>query len=183
MRWVVNGTTWQLYPRERDPVRTVQEARWVPLPDRTGAGNLAPTVTRYPDCPAFSESQYRLRYPGPCFNFVLPLYLLCLLGVWYMSYFLRTASSKMPNMLIFYVCHSTAVLLRKMLFIILLRTVTHVKKLRSYYRNIVTSKQFRNAGVHTRTHDSSNTQPFKIVYCFESRATSRARIKSSSVHI
>ena len=58
VRWglVVNATPRPLYPRERDPVPIVQEARW--------AKNLAPTQIRSPDRPARTESLYRLGYPG-----------------------------------------------------------------------------------------------------------------------
>ena len=38
--WVVNATSQSLYPRERDPVPIVQEARWVSQPVWTGAENL-----------------------------------------------------------------------------------------------------------------------------------------------
>ena len=36
-----------------------------PGPVRTGAENLAPTGIRSPNCPARSESLYRLSYRGP----------------------------------------------------------------------------------------------------------------------
>jgi hypothetical protein len=42
MWWVVNPTPRLLYPRERDPVYTVQEAGWDPGPVWTGAEILAP---------------------------------------------------------------------------------------------------------------------------------------------
>ena len=48
----------------KDPVPVVQEAGWAPGPVWTGAGNLAHTGIRSPDCPARSESLYRLSYPG-----------------------------------------------------------------------------------------------------------------------
>ena len=38
--------------------------RWAPGPGLTGAEKLAPTGIRTPDCPARSESLYRLSYPG-----------------------------------------------------------------------------------------------------------------------
>jgi hypothetical protein len=65
MGWVVNATHRPLYPRERDPVPTVQEARWAPGPVWTGAENLAPTGFRSPDRPARSQSLYWISNPGP----------------------------------------------------------------------------------------------------------------------
>jgi len=44
-----------LYPWERDPVPTVQEAGWDPGQVRTGAEYLAPTGIRSPDRPARIE--------------------------------------------------------------------------------------------------------------------------------
>jgi hypothetical protein len=43
----------------------VQEAGWAPGTVWTGAENLVPTGIRSPDCPARSESLYRLNYPFP----------------------------------------------------------------------------------------------------------------------
>ena len=37
MGWVIKATLRPLYPRERAPVPTVQEAVWAPGPVRTGA--------------------------------------------------------------------------------------------------------------------------------------------------
>jgi hypothetical protein len=62
MGWVVYATPRPLCPLERDPVPIVQEAGWTSGLVWTGAGNLAPTGIRYPDCPARSESLYRLSY-------------------------------------------------------------------------------------------------------------------------
>jgi hypothetical protein len=62
---VVNSTPRPLYPRERNPVPIVQEAGWAPGPVWTGAENLASIGIRSPDCPAHSESLYRLSHPGP----------------------------------------------------------------------------------------------------------------------
>ena len=42
----------------KDPVPTVQEARWTPGPVWTGSENLAPNGIRSPDRPARSESLY-----------------------------------------------------------------------------------------------------------------------------
>jgi hypothetical protein len=44
----------------KDPVPIVWEAGWAPGPVWTGAENLAPTGIRSPDCPARSQSLYRL---------------------------------------------------------------------------------------------------------------------------
>ena len=46
-------------------VSIVQEAGWTPGPVWTGAENLAPTGTRFPDRPARSQSLCRLSYFGP----------------------------------------------------------------------------------------------------------------------
>ena len=54
-----------LYPRETDPVPTVQEAGRAPGSVWTGAENPATTEIRSPDRPARSKSLYRLRHPGP----------------------------------------------------------------------------------------------------------------------
>jgi len=45
-------------------VPLVQEAGWAPGPVWTGAENLAPTGIQSPDCPARSQSLYRLSYPA-----------------------------------------------------------------------------------------------------------------------
>jgi hypothetical protein len=50
---------------EKHPVPIAQEAVWAPGPVWTGAENLASTGNRSPDRPAWSESLYRLSYPGP----------------------------------------------------------------------------------------------------------------------
>ena len=57
--WVVNATPRLLYPLERDPVPSVQEAGWYSGPVWTGAENLASMEIRSPDRPAPSESLYR----------------------------------------------------------------------------------------------------------------------------
>ena len=49
----------------KDPVPILQEAGWAPRPVWISAENFASTGIRSPDLPARSESQYRLRYPGP----------------------------------------------------------------------------------------------------------------------
>ena len=63
--WMVNATTWPLYPRGRDAVAIVKESECVPWPVWTGAENLAPTEIRSRDRPARTESQYRLSYRVP----------------------------------------------------------------------------------------------------------------------
>ena len=63
--WVINATPRAVLSRERDPVPIVQEAGWAPGPVWTVVENLAPTAIRSSDCPACSESLYRLSYPGP----------------------------------------------------------------------------------------------------------------------
>jgi hypothetical protein len=63
--WVVSTTPRPLYPRER-PVPIIQEAGWAPGPVWTCAENLAPTGIRSPDCPAHSQSLYRLSYSAHC---------------------------------------------------------------------------------------------------------------------
>jgi hypothetical protein len=66
MGWVINAALRLLYPREKDLVRTVQEAGWAPGPVWMSAENLAPTRIRSLDRPARIELLYRLRYPGHC---------------------------------------------------------------------------------------------------------------------
>jgi hypothetical protein len=50
MGWVVNATPRPLYPQERHTVPIVQEGGWAPGTVWTGAGNLASTGIRSPDC-------------------------------------------------------------------------------------------------------------------------------------
>ena len=52
-------------PREGEPVLILQESGLAPGPVWTVAENLAPTVIRFPDRQARSESLYQLGYPGP----------------------------------------------------------------------------------------------------------------------
>ena len=47
--WVVSTTPRLLYPREREPIPILQEARCSPGPVWKGAENLAPTGIRSPD--------------------------------------------------------------------------------------------------------------------------------------
>jgi hypothetical protein len=64
----MNSTSRPIYPRERDPVPTVQEAGWAPEPVWKGVEkrkSLASTGDRTRERPARSESLYRLHYPGP----------------------------------------------------------------------------------------------------------------------
>jgi len=53
-----------LFTPGKDPVPIVEEAGWAPGPVWTGAENLTPTGIRSSDCPARSQSLYRLRYPA-----------------------------------------------------------------------------------------------------------------------
>ena len=62
--WGVSVTPRSLFTSRKDPVPIVQKARWAPGPVWTRAENLAVTGIRSPDCPARSQSQYRLRYPA-----------------------------------------------------------------------------------------------------------------------
>ena len=48
----------------KDLVPIVQEAGRAPGPVQTGAEILAPAGIRSPDCPAHSQSLYRLSYPA-----------------------------------------------------------------------------------------------------------------------
>jgi hypothetical protein len=61
---VVNATPRPHYPRERDPVPTVQEREWALGTFWTDAENLATTCIRFPDRPAHSELLCQLRYYG-----------------------------------------------------------------------------------------------------------------------
>ena len=62
--WGVSVTPRPLFTPGKDLVPIVQEAGWAPGPVWTGAENLAPTGVRSPDCPAHSQSLYRLIYPA-----------------------------------------------------------------------------------------------------------------------
>ena len=42
MGWAVNTNPRPLYPQQREPIRSVQEAEWAPAPVWTGTENLAP---------------------------------------------------------------------------------------------------------------------------------------------
>jgi hypothetical protein len=65
-RGVVKAMPQPLYPWKKDLVPTVQEAGWAPGQIWLGAENLALTMVRSSDCPACSESLYRLCFSGPC---------------------------------------------------------------------------------------------------------------------
>jgi hypothetical protein len=71
MEEVVNAMPRPLNPRERDPVSTVKEAGWAPLPVWMGVETVAPTGIRSPDRPSSSESLHLLHYPCP--QHLLPL--------------------------------------------------------------------------------------------------------------
>ena len=62
MTTALEGGEGSVFAPGKDPVPIVQEAGWAPGPVRTGAENLAPTGFRSPDCPARSQSLYRLSY-------------------------------------------------------------------------------------------------------------------------
>jgi hypothetical protein len=62
--WGVSVTSRPLFTPGKDPVPIVQDAGWAPCPVWTGAENLFPTGIRSPDCPAPSQSLYRLSYPA-----------------------------------------------------------------------------------------------------------------------
>ena len=63
--WGVSVTPRPFLTPRKDPVPIVQEAGWAPGPVRTGVENLSTTGIRSLDCPALSQSQYRLSYPAP----------------------------------------------------------------------------------------------------------------------
>ena len=56
MEWVFNATTRLLYPREKELVPTMYEARWVSRPDWTGVENLPRIVVGTPNRLARNES-------------------------------------------------------------------------------------------------------------------------------
>ena len=60
---VVSSTPRPHFTRRKDPVPIVQEAGWAPGPDWTG-GKSRPHRDSIPDCPARSQSLYRLSYPA-----------------------------------------------------------------------------------------------------------------------
>ena len=59
--WVVSSTPRPHFTPEKDPVPSLQDARWAPGPVWTG-GKSRPNGIRSPDRPARSESLYRLSY-------------------------------------------------------------------------------------------------------------------------
>jgi hypothetical protein len=64
MGWVVNATPRPAYPRERSGSHCLRGLMG-PRAGLDGVENLASTGIRSPDCPARSQSLYRLSYPGP----------------------------------------------------------------------------------------------------------------------
>ena len=62
-RWVVRSTPRLYFTPGKDPVPIVQQAGWVPWPVWMGRKSR-PTGIRYPNCPAHSQSLYRLSYPA-----------------------------------------------------------------------------------------------------------------------
>ena len=62
--WGISVAPRPLFTPGKDPVPIVQEAGWALGPVWSGAENLASTGIRSPDCPARSQSLYRLSYPA-----------------------------------------------------------------------------------------------------------------------
>ena len=62
--WGVSVTPRPLFTPGKNPVPIVQETGWAPGPVWAGAENRVATGIRSPDCPARSQSRYRLRYPA-----------------------------------------------------------------------------------------------------------------------
>ena len=59
---MVSSTPRPHFTPEKDPTPILQEARWAPGPVWTG-GKSRPHGNSIPDCPARSQSLYRLSYP------------------------------------------------------------------------------------------------------------------------
>jgi len=92
MRSVVKTMPQLLYPQERDPVLLAQEAGYTPGPVQSSAENLAsPTGIHSLDCPACSESLYKLRYPGSPAVFYVALKVVP--SIWFTSPWPRAASA------------------------------------------------------------------------------------------
>ena len=60
--WGLSTMPQPLFAPGKDPVPIVQKAGWAPGPVWTGVENLASTRIRSLDCPACSQSLYRLRH-------------------------------------------------------------------------------------------------------------------------
>ena len=78
----------------KEPVPIVQEAGWAPGPVWTGAENPSLTGIRSPDCPARSQSLYRLSYQFPGYRFGERMIDILVWGdarfiVWYFALVLR----------------------------------------------------------------------------------------------
>ena len=71
---MVSSTPRPYFTPGKDPVPIVQEAGWAPGLVRTG-GKSRPTGIRSPDCPARSQSLYRLSYPAHCSVLIHGLFL------------------------------------------------------------------------------------------------------------
>ena len=67
--WGVSITPWLLFISRKDPVPIVQESGWALGPVWKGGENFASTGIRSPDCPARSQSLYRLRYAAHSYSF------------------------------------------------------------------------------------------------------------------
>ena len=68
-------------PAALPPGPTIQEAEWAPGPFWTDAENLDSTRFRSMDSPAYSESLYRLSYPGPQYT-IVPSYFPTNIACW-----------------------------------------------------------------------------------------------------
>ena len=89
----------QRHALARDPVPIYRRLGGAAGPVWTCAENLVPTETRSPDCPARSESLYRLSHPGTSTSYVhclscLILYFLIFLFVWSLKCSLPSSFTK-----------------------------------------------------------------------------------------
>ena len=60
---MVSSMPWPHFTPEKDPIPILQEVGWAPGPVWTG-GKSRPHQDSIPDCPARSQSLYRLSYPA-----------------------------------------------------------------------------------------------------------------------
>ena len=67
--WVVSSTPRPHFTPGINPVPIVQEAGWAPGPVWTG-GKTRPHRDSIPDCPAHSQSLYRLSYPAHIYIYI-----------------------------------------------------------------------------------------------------------------
>ena len=59
---MVSAKSHLLYPQEKDPVPTVQEATWASGPVWVGPTKLASTEVQTTDCPGSGKLLYQLHY-------------------------------------------------------------------------------------------------------------------------